>query len=303
MVGLLMTGAMKSPARPGISPAVFHNPFDDELAQRHSHYYGTKAGRAISLGEPDQTPDLFASAAVGAFRGFVLNPDFSCVGAKSAVMNETYRVGIYDQICEAGSTAGLARDLFTFAREAEQADEGDFMTFVAMFKGPAVQDECEFERSAVGSAPPAQPARCADPWLGLAGEQGPGRSSLRLQLRRECLLHRRPPPAKLPRGPSLPLADPGLQPPCPVRAPQAGVGRWERLQHGDPGQREEQSARLAQPEPGRLRHRHRGPAVFGPGGRARLAPPVRTPGRRPTRPSPIRLPVPGRSSVKNGADS
>ena len=122
------------------------NPFDDELARRHSRYYGTKGGRGILLSEPGATPDLFASAAIGAFRGFVLNPDFSCVGAKSAVIHETHRLGVYDQLASDAATAGLSRDLYTFSREVARADNGEFMTFVAMFREPMAVDEPEFER-------------------------------------------------------------------------------------------------------------------------------------------------------------
>jgi len=125
---------------------IIDNPFDSELARRNSRYYGTKGGRAVLLSQPGHTPDLFASAAVGAFRGFVLDPHFSCVGAKSAVMHETYRLGVYDQLGGAGATAGLGRDLYTFAREAGHADDGEFVTFVAMFRGPMDVDEQEFER-------------------------------------------------------------------------------------------------------------------------------------------------------------
>ena len=131
--------------RAGADAGFVVNPFDGELARQNSRYYGTKGGRAILLSELDETPDLFASAAIGAFRGFVLNPDFSCVGAKSAVMHETYRLGVYDYLGGVGSTAGLSRDLYTFAREAEGAEEGEFMTFVAMFREPMNVDEREFE--------------------------------------------------------------------------------------------------------------------------------------------------------------
>ena len=133
-------------ARSGAVTPTIDNPFDSELARRNSRYYGTKGGRAVLLSEPGGSPDLFASAAVGAFRGFVLNPEFSCVGAKSAVMHETYRLGVYDHLGGAGSTAGLCRDLYTFAREADRAAEGEFMTFVAMFREPTAVDEREFER-------------------------------------------------------------------------------------------------------------------------------------------------------------
>jgi len=122
------------------------NPFDSELARQNSRYFGAKDGRAVLLADPKAVPDLFASAAVGAFRGFVLNPQFSCVGAKSAVMNETYRLGVYGRLAGAEATAGLCRDLFTFAREAQAAPEGDLFTFVAMFREPTDLDEREFER-------------------------------------------------------------------------------------------------------------------------------------------------------------
>ncbi len=122
------------------------NPFDSELALANSQYYGTKGGRAVLLGDTDATPDLFASAAVGAFRGFVLNPQFSCVGAKSAVMHESYRLGVYDQLAGPGATAGLCRDLFTFTREVEASESSDFQTFVAIFREPIGVDEREFER-------------------------------------------------------------------------------------------------------------------------------------------------------------
>ncbi len=122
------------------------NPFDSEAALAHSRYYGTKGGRAVLIGDSDATPDLFASAAVGAFRGFVLNPRFSCVGAKSAVMHESYRLGVYDQLAGPGATAGLCRDLFTFTREVEASETADFQTFVAIFREPIGVDEREFER-------------------------------------------------------------------------------------------------------------------------------------------------------------
>ena len=122
------------------------NPFDSELAIRNSRYYGTKGGRAVPIDGSEADPDLFASAVVGAFRGFVLNPQFSCVGAKSAVMHESYRLGVYDQLAGAEATAGLSRDLFTFTREVEASDSADFRTFVAIFRNPVGVDEREFER-------------------------------------------------------------------------------------------------------------------------------------------------------------
>ena len=129
------------------STAEVVNPFGSELAHRHSQYYGTKAGRAVLIADPREAPDLFASTVVGAFRGFVLNPSFSCVAAKSSVMHESYRVGVYNQLGGVGETAGLCRDLFTFTQEvANSLVDGEFRTFVAIFREPTGVDEQEFER-------------------------------------------------------------------------------------------------------------------------------------------------------------
>ena len=124
------------------------NPFDSDLARRHSHYYGIKEGRAVLLDDTGAAPDLFASAAIGAFRGFVLNPDFSCVGAKSAVMHDACRIGVYNRLGhDDATTAGLGRDLLRFVAEGkDQPDDGSFRSFVAVFREPANADEYEFEQ-------------------------------------------------------------------------------------------------------------------------------------------------------------
>lgn len=125
------------------SPPV--NPFGSELAIRHSQYFYTQDGKPVCAGEPGSPPDLFASAAVAAFRGFVQNPQFSCVGAKSAVAQETARLGVYDYLVSAGATAGLARDLWTFTHDRSTLADNDYVTFVALFKGPTDLDETGFE--------------------------------------------------------------------------------------------------------------------------------------------------------------
>ena len=120
------------------------NPFDSELAVRNSNFFCTRDGRPVSR-RPASHPDLFASAAVAAFRGFVQNPQFSCVGAKSAVANESARLGVYNRLGSAGATAGLARDLWTFTRQPDTNPDNDYVTFVAVFKEPTDLDEAGFE--------------------------------------------------------------------------------------------------------------------------------------------------------------
>ncbi len=122
------------------------NPFDTDDAVRHSRYYGMKAGRPVLLADPAAPPDLLDAAIAGAFRGFVQASQFSCLGAKSAVGHENYRVGVYEPLGSPDATAGLARDLWTFAHEAGAFPDHEFRTFAAVFRGPMELDEADFER-------------------------------------------------------------------------------------------------------------------------------------------------------------
>jgi FPC/CPF motif-containing protein YcgG len=76
------------------------------------------------------------------FRAFVLDPEFSCLGARAALRHDHHRIAAYGPIGSAEATAQLARDLATFAPDAAGAE---FATFVAAFMGPAPEDEGEFE--------------------------------------------------------------------------------------------------------------------------------------------------------------
>lgn len=127
------------------------NPYASAAALEHSRYYQIKDGRAAILSESNGSAEsqpaleLFASTVIGAFRGFVLDPMFSCVGAKSAIAHETVRFGVYERLGSPSSSAGLAHDLFTFTREPAEFTEADYITFVAIFREPAELDEKGFE--------------------------------------------------------------------------------------------------------------------------------------------------------------
>jgi FPC/CPF motif-containing protein YcgG len=80
-----------------------------------------------------------------AFRAFVLDPEYPCVGSRSALNQGSYRFALYDELAAREATEVLAFDLHTFVRE-QPAIEGEFTTFVACFESPKVRDEEEFER-------------------------------------------------------------------------------------------------------------------------------------------------------------
>lgn len=99
-------------------------------------------------GDHDAAPgnDLTVAAMHGAFRAFVLDPQYTCVGARSAVHSGSYRLGVYHELGCPRSTAALARDLAAFTRQVDDIDAA-FATFVAVFERPQDTDEESFERA------------------------------------------------------------------------------------------------------------------------------------------------------------
>lgn len=96
-------------------------------------------------GEPEEdVADLTAAAIHGALRAFIDDVHYPCVGAKSAIHNGSYRLGVYGELGEGGSTAALARDLKSFTSD-EEAFDAEFATFVAVFEEPSAIDADGFE--------------------------------------------------------------------------------------------------------------------------------------------------------------
>ncbi|MFG1798385.1 guanitoxin biosynthesis heme-dependent pre-guanitoxin N-hydroxylase GntA [Nocardia sp. NPDC049149] len=82
-------------------------------------------------------PDLFRDA--------VLRKGFPCVGARASVRNELCRVRVYPELGAPDTAAAVCRDLYEFA--AEMLRPGvEFASFAAVFTGPQIATEAEFER-------------------------------------------------------------------------------------------------------------------------------------------------------------
>ncbi len=112
--------------------AAWRNPFDSDVARAQSSYHAPLDGDLVRLLETAPTSP-FARVSHAAFRTFVFDDAFSCLGAKSAIRRETYRFGAYGRL-----------DLYAFAAE-RRGFEGDFTTFVAVFREGGQPDEEAFE--------------------------------------------------------------------------------------------------------------------------------------------------------------
>lgn len=120
------------------------NPFNSELALQHSSYSASRHGYLVNLLEPQKTASELAEFVHGQFYALMMDARFSCVAARSAFNQKTYRFGMYPEMNSAEATAGLCRDLFAFVQEQPELGS-NFTTFVASFAGPNPVDEEHFE--------------------------------------------------------------------------------------------------------------------------------------------------------------
>jgi FPC/CPF motif-containing protein YcgG len=119
------------------------NPFDSEIALSNSALHWANDGRLTAYDKHvGDTPFLVEAHA--AFREIVLQPDFSCVGAKAALNNNAYGFAAYSELAQSDSTAGLCRDLCNFAK-SRLVKQNEYASFIAVFREPPAIDEARFE--------------------------------------------------------------------------------------------------------------------------------------------------------------
>lgn len=119
--------------------------FNDEHAQVQRTYAAFRDGKLVPAQPGDRPVAPLAEFVHDSFRALVLNPKFSCVGAKSAFRTDSYRFGVYPTMTGPDATTALAHDLWSFVEEQEQFGD-NFYTFVASFAHPVVSSELEWER-------------------------------------------------------------------------------------------------------------------------------------------------------------
>ena len=78
-----------------------------------------------------------------AFRDFVQQPEFPCLGAKSVVRLNNYTLRVYGALGNESDASAIVADLASFGAELA---EGEMSAFVAVFPGSAPESEIEFEQ-------------------------------------------------------------------------------------------------------------------------------------------------------------
>jgi len=79
-----------------------------------------------------------------AFRVMINHPEYPCLGARSVFRQDRATVEVYDELGSRESAATLLADLRRFASGVD-LDQG-LASFIAMFRGPRIRDEKQFEQ-------------------------------------------------------------------------------------------------------------------------------------------------------------
>ena len=120
------------------------NPFGSRVAVENSNLYFIERGQLTAFEPAVATRKSFVINAHQKFRELVMRPEFSCLGAKAALIAGTYGFAVYDKMGGNETTAGLSRDLCHFVQSGTNRQRG-YSTFVAVFHSPAHCTEAEFE--------------------------------------------------------------------------------------------------------------------------------------------------------------
>lgn len=96
---------------------------------------------APEVPDPQTAPD---EELVAAMFEMISHPDYPCLGARSVFRRDRATIRVYDELAGPGVAATLLHDLEAFAAGVD-LDEG-FASFIAVFRGPEIADEQEFEK-------------------------------------------------------------------------------------------------------------------------------------------------------------
>jgi hypothetical protein len=77
-------------------------------------------------------------------RDVILGEGYPCVGSRSAVNKNMYRLGLYSELGSTLTAPGLCHDIYEFCREFH--DYGNqFVSMIACFRSPVISSESHFE--------------------------------------------------------------------------------------------------------------------------------------------------------------
>jgi FPC/CPF motif-containing protein YcgG len=103
------------------------------------------AAQKSSQSSSPLTDESFRSQAENAFKSFIMQSGFPCIGAKAACNSGAVSFALYDELGSGATMIALCRDLCHFTSTAV-GERSRYATMVAVFRGPLDLTELEFEK-------------------------------------------------------------------------------------------------------------------------------------------------------------
>ena len=116
----------------------------DPVASRLSSYAAFQGGETVRPLAANRPAEQALCEAHDQVRRQVLGEGYPCVGARSAFNRLGYRFGLFPELASEGAVRAVCHDLYEFCHEFPVVDE-QFITFIAMFRGPQIESEQHFE--------------------------------------------------------------------------------------------------------------------------------------------------------------
>jgi FPC/CPF motif-containing protein YcgG len=116
----------------------------DSQALGHSSYHGVVDSELVSILPEFRAASADVADAHAQIRNIILGEGYPCVGSRSAINKEMYRLGLYGELGSPVSARGVCHDLYEFVREFKNYGN-HFVTMIACFRSPPIRSELQFE--------------------------------------------------------------------------------------------------------------------------------------------------------------
>ncbi len=116
----------------------------DPAASQFSSYAAFKNNAITRPLVPNVLIEVELAEAHNQLRQQILGQFYPCTGAISSFRQKTYRFGLYPELAGNSAVHAVCYDLYEFCHEFQKTDD-HFITFIAMFREPAIQSERHFE--------------------------------------------------------------------------------------------------------------------------------------------------------------
>jgi FPC/CPF motif-containing protein YcgG len=116
----------------------------DPIARQFSSYAAFNGMSVTRPFAPERSIDAELIDTHAHLRQQILGQFYPCTGAVSVFSQKHYRFGLYPELGDDRAVVAVCHDLYDFHHEFPIIHD-HFVTFIAMFRGPAIESESHFE--------------------------------------------------------------------------------------------------------------------------------------------------------------